>query len=95
MSSKKEKLFPNSVFVDEYEQEIESAVKRNLSRLTDKKSIKKSHTKIVEILQKEKQDDNKYLDFETYKNLIENARKEKEERLRKKMQKQQEEDNTH
>ena len=70
--------FPNSVFVDEYEKEIESAVRRNLSRLNDKKSIKKSHSKIVEILNKEKQDDNKYLDFENYKNLIFSLEEERE-----------------
>ena len=70
--------FPNSVFVDEYEKEIESAVRRNLSRLTDKKSIKKSHAKIVEILQREKQDDNKYLDYEVYKNLILSLKEERE-----------------
>ena len=80
MAAKKEKLFPNSVFVDEYEQEIESAVRRNLSRLTDKKSIKKSHKKIVEILQREKQDDNKYLDIEIYKNLIFSLKEEREEK---------------
>ena len=78
MAVKKETHFPNNIFVDEYEQEIESAVRRNLSRLNDKKSIKKSHSKIVEILQKEKQDDNKYLDFEVYKNLIFSLKEERE-----------------
>ena len=78
MAAKKEKLFPNSIFVDEYEKEIESAVRRNLSRLTDKKSIKKSHSKIVEILQKEKQQDNKYLDIENYKNLIFSLKEERD-----------------
>jgi len=82
MASKKEKHFPNSIFIDEYEQEIESAVKRNLSRLTDKKSIKKSHDKIVQILHKEKQNDNKYLDYETYKNFIEKSKLEREEKLK-------------
>ena len=75
--------FPNSVFVDEYEKEIESAVRRNLSRLTDKKSIKKSHKKIVEILNKEKQQDNKYLDIEIYKNLIFSLKEEREEKRQK------------
>ena len=78
MAAKKEKLFPNSIFVDEYEQEIESAVRRNLSRLNDKKSIKKSHSKIVEILNKEKQQDNKYLDIENYKTLIFSLKEERE-----------------
>jgi len=94
MAVKKEKHFPNSVFVDEYEQEIESAVRRNLSRLNDKKSIKKSHSKIVEILQKEKQDDNKYLDYEVYKNLIFSLNEEREEK-RKKAEEKQEQQNTH
>ena len=89
MAAKKEKLFPNSIFVDEYEQEIESAVRRNLSRLTDKKSIKKSHKKIVEILQKEKQDDNKYLDYEVYKNLILSLKEERELKRKKAKEKQQ------
>ena len=75
--------FPNNIFVDEYEQEIESAVRRNLSRLNDKKSIKKSHKKIVEILQREKQDDNKYLDIENYKNLIFSLNEEREEKRKK------------
>jgi len=89
MAAKKEKLFPNSVFVDEYEQEIESAVRRNLSRLTDKKSIKKSHKKIVEILQREKQDDNKYLDIENYKTLILSLEEERELKRKKAKEKQQ------
>ena len=81
--------FPNSVFVDEYEKEIESAVRRNLSRLNDKKSIKKSHKKIVEILQREKQDDNKYLDIENYKNLIFSLNEEREEKRQKAKEKKQ------
>ena len=89
MSVKKETHFPNNIFVDEYEQEIESAVRRNLSRLTDKKSIKKSHKKIVEILQKEKQDDNKYLDIENYKNLIFSLNEEREEKRQKAKEKKQ------
>ena len=89
MAAKKEKLFPNSVFVDEYEKEIESAVRRNLSRLNNNKSIKKSHKKIVEILQREKQDDNKYLDIEIYKNLILSLKEERELKRKKTKEKQQ------
>ena len=91
MASKKEKLFPNNIFVDEYEKEIESAVRRNLSRLTDKKSIKKSHSKIVEILNREKQQDNKYLDYENYKNLILSLKEERELKRKKAKEKQQQE----
>ena len=89
MAAKKEKLFPNSIFVDEYEQEIESAVRRNLSRLNDKKSIKKSHKKIVEILNKEKQQDNKYLDIENYKTLILSLEEERAEKRQKAKEKKQ------
>ena len=95
MAAKKEKHFPNSVFVDEYEQEIESAVRRNLSRLTDKKSIKKSHSKIVEILNKEKQQDNKYLDIEIYKTLIFSLNEEREEKRKKAKEKRRQEKHTH
>ena len=89
MSVKKETHFPNNIFVDEYEQEIESAVRRNLSRLNDKKSIKKSHSKIVEILNKEKQQDNKYLDIENYKNLIFSLKEERELKRKKAEEKKQ------
>ena len=95
MSVKKETHFPNNIFVDEYEQEIESAVRRNLSRLTDKKSIKKSHSKIVEILNREKQDDNKYLDFEVYKNLIFSLREERDLKRQKAKEKRRQEKHTH
>ena len=89
MAVKKETHFPNSIFVDEYEKEIESAVRRNLSRLNNNKSIKKSHKKIVEILQREKQDDNKYLDIEIYKNLIFSIKEEREEKRQKAEEKKQ------
>ena len=95
MAAKKEKLFPNSIFVDEYEKEIESAVRRNLSRLNDKKSIKKSHSKIVEILNKEKQQDNKYLDYEIYKNLILSLKEERELKRKKAEEKKQQQQHTH
>ena len=74
----KKKFFDSSCFVDEFELEIESSVKRNLDRITDEKSIKKSHAKIAEILKAQKQDDNKYLNIEIYRNLISNLKKEKQ-----------------
>lgn len=76
----KKKLFDTSIFIDEYELEIEQTVKRNLDRITDDVSIKKSHTKIAEILNREKQLENKYLNYEVYRTFVEKLKKEKKEK---------------
>lgn len=85
--AKKKKLFDTSCFVDEFELEIESSVKRNLDRLIDEKSIQKSHNKIVEILNAQKQIDNKYLSLEAFKFLISDLKKEKQHKEQIKAQK--------
>ena len=64
----------------EYEKEIELSTKRNIERLEDDKAIRKAHTKIVDVLKSENQNDNIYLSFEVYNNLV---KKLKEEKLKK------------
>ena len=79
MAKKKFKLNSN-IFIDEYEKEIELSTKRNIERLEDDKAIRKAHTKIVDVLKSENQNDNIYLSFEVYNNLV---KKLKEEKLKK------------
>ena len=79
MAKQKFKLNSN-IFIDEYEKEIELSTKRNIDRLQDEKSIKKTHSKIVDVLKSENQNDNIYLSFEVYNNLV---KKLKEEKLKK------------
>ena len=79
MAKQKFKLNSN-IFIDEYEKEIELSTKRNIERLEDDKAIRKAHTKIVDVLKSENQNDNIYLQFEVYNNLV---KKLKEEKLKK------------
>ena len=79
MAKQKFKL-SSSIFTDEYEKEIELSTKRNIERLEDDKAIRKAHTKIVDVLKSENQNDNIYLSFEVYNNLV---KKLKEEKLKK------------
>ena len=79
MAKQKFKL-SSSTFIDEYEKEIELSTKRNIERLEDDKAIRKAHTKIVDVLKSENQNDNIYLSFEVYNNLV---KKLKEEKLKK------------
>ena len=79
MAKQKLKL-SSSIFIDEYEKEIELSTKRNIERLEDDKAIRKAHTKIVDVLKSENQNDNIYLSFEVYNNLV---KKLKEEKLKK------------
>ena len=79
MAKQKFKLNSN-IFIDEYEKEIELSTKRNIDRLQDEKSIKKTHSKIVDVLKSENQNENIYLSFEVYNNLV---KKLKEEKLKK------------
>lgn len=79
MAKQKFKL-NSSIFIDEYEKEIELSTKRNIERLEDDKAIRKAHTKIVDVLKSENQNDNIYLSFEVYNNLV---KKLKEEKLKK------------
>ena len=90
----KKKVFTNSVFIDEYELELEQATYRNIDRLKDEKSIKKSHAKIVEILQSEKQNDNKYLDYHNYLQLV-NDCKERKKKKKKEAKEQEQQHNQH
>ena len=67
----------SNIFIDEYEKEIELSTKRNVDGLVDEKAIKKSHNKIVDILKSENQNDNIYLSYETYFNLVQKFKDEK------------------
>lgn len=80
-----------NIFVDEFEKEIERATKRNCDRLNTEKIIKKSHEKIVSMLKEFDQNDNKYLDLNNYKELIEISKKEKAEKKKLKELKEKEE----
>ena len=51
-----------------------------LVAIEDDKAIRKAHTKIVDVLKSENQNDNIYLSFEVYNNLV---KKLKEEKLKK------------
>ena len=76
MAKQKFKLNSN-IFIDEYEKEIELSTKRNIERLEDDKAIRKAHTKIVDVLKSENQNDNIYLSFEVYNNLVKKLKEEK------------------
>ena len=79
MAKQKFKLNSN-IFIDEYEKEIELSTKRNLDRLEDDKAIRKAHTKIVDVLKSENQNDNIYLSFEVYNNLVKKLKLEKQKK---------------
>lgn len=91
MAKSKFKL-DSSVFIDEYEKEIELSTKRNVDRLVDEKAIKKAHTKIVDILKSENQNDNVYLSYETYFNLVQKFKDEKARKIKEKEEKLQQEE---
>lgn len=82
----------SNVFIDEYEKEIELSTKRNVDRLVDEKAIKKAHTKIVDILKSENQNDNVYLSYETYFNLVQKFKDEKARKIKEKEEKLQQEE---
>ena len=82
----------SNVFIDEYEKEIELSTKRNVDRLVDEKAIKKSHNKIVDILKSENQNDNVYLSYETYFNLVQKFKDEKARKMKEKEEKLQQEE---
>lgn len=82
----------SNVFIDEYEKEIELSTKRNVDRLVDEKAIKKSHNKIVDILKSENQNDNVYLSYETYFNLVQKFKDDKARKIKEKEEKLQQEE---
>lgn len=84
----------SNVFIDEYEKEIELSTKRNVDRLVDEKAIKKSHNKIVDILKSENQNDNVYLSYETYFNLVQKFKDEKARKIKEKEEKSQQEEHS-
>lgn len=84
----------SNVFIDEYEKEIELSTKRNVDRLVDEKAIKKSHNKIVDILKSENQNDNVYLSYETYLNLVQKFKDEKARKIKEKEEKSQQEEHS-
>ena len=79
MAKQKFKLNSN-IFIDEYEKEIELSTKRNLDRLEDEKAIRKAHAKIADVLKSENQNENTYLTFENYYNLVKKLKLEKQKR---------------
>ncbi len=79
MAKQKFKLNSN-IFIDEYEKEIELSTKRNLDRLEDDKAIRKAHAKIADVLKSENQNENTYLTFENYYNLVKKLKLEKQKR---------------
>lgn len=91
MAKSKFKL-DSSVFIDEYEKEIELSTKRNVDRLVDEKAIKKAHTKIVDILKSENQNDNVYLSYETYFNLVKKFKDDKAKKIKELEEKSQQEE---
>lgn len=84
----------SNVFIDEYEKEIELSTKRNVDRLVDEKAIKKSHNKIVDILKSENQNDNIYLSYETYFNLVQKFKDDKARKIKEKEEKLQQEEHS-
>ena len=80
--SAKQKI-KDTLFVDEFELEIEKATYRNIDRLTSRKYIDKSHEKIASVLKDENQTDNKYMNYDKYVQLV-NECKEKKEKAREK-----------
>ena len=79
MAKQKFKLNSN-IFIDEYEKEIELSTKRNLDRLEDDKAIRKTHAKIADVLKSENQNENTYLTFENYYNLVKKLKLEKQKK---------------
>ena len=79
MAKQKFKLNSN-IFIDEYEKEIELSTKRNLDRLEDEKAIRKAHAKIADVLKSENQNENTYLTFENYYNLVKKLKLEKQKK---------------
>ena len=84
----------SNVFIDEYEKEIELSTKRNIERLVDEKAIKKSHNKIVDILKSENQNDNIYLSYEIYFNLVQKFKDDKARKIKEKEEKLQQEEHS-
>jgi hypothetical protein len=84
----------SNVFIDEYEKEIELSTKRNIERLVDEKAIKKTHNKIVDILKSENQNDNIYLSYETYFNLVQKFKDDKARKIKEKEEKLQQEEHS-
>jgi len=74
--------------------EIEKATKRNIDRIDDS-DIAEIHTNLMKVFNVKSDRDSKYFNIEKFKKLINKARQEREERLRKKLEKKEEEDNTH
>ncbi len=79
MAKQKFKLNSN-IFIDEYEKEIELSTKRNLDGLEDDKAIRKAHAKIADVLKSENQNENTYLTFENYYNLVKKLKLEKQKK---------------
>ena len=71
------------VFIDEYSKELEQATKRNINRITTHQIAKKSHAKIVQILQNAKQLDNEYLEYTNFEALIQRLKAEQKSRFEK------------
>jgi len=81
--AKQKNKFTSDMFVDIYEKNIEQSTKRNIFKLFSKeKQLEKTHKLIVEVLQKEEQLDNKYLDFNIFKQFATEYYEEAKEKKR-------------
>ena len=67
--------------------EIEKATKRNIDRIDDS-DVDEIHTNLMKVFNIKSDSDSKYFNIEKFKKLINKARAEKQERLRKKQQQQ-------
>ena len=65
--------------------EVEKATKKNIDRIDDS-DVDEIHTNLMKVFNIKSSNDSKYFNVEKFKKLINKARAEKQERLRKKQQ---------
>ena len=68
--------------------EVEKATKKNIDRIDDS-DVDEIHTNLMKVFNIKSSNDSKYFNVEKFKKLINKARAEKQERLRKKQEQQQ------
>ena len=67
--------------------EVEKATKKNIDRIDDS-DVDEIHTNLMKVFNIKSSNDSKYFNVEKFKKLINKARNEKQERLRKKQEQQ-------
>ena len=67
--------------------EVEKATKKNIDRIDDS-DVDEIHTNLMKVFNIKSDSDSKYFNVEKFKKLINKARAEKQERLRKKQEQQ-------